>query len=170
MLRLYILRHAKASLATPGVRDFDRSLSNRGMEDARHVAEVMRAQGYVPQVIACSPSMRTRMTLDGVRPAFGGMEPQTVFDQSLYHGGFDDYLAAMTGFSRARSGMVIGHNPNCEIVASTLCGGGDTHAVKILKEKFPTGALAVFDMDIDEWSQIRPGCGDLADFVIPREL
>ncbi len=170
MLRLYILRHAKASLATPGMRDFDRSLSDRGVEDARHVAEVMRARGYVPQMIACSPSVRTRMTLDGVRPAFGASEPQTVFDQTLYHGGSDDYLAAMTGFDGATSGMIIGHNPNCEIVASTLCGGGERHAVKILKEKFPTGALAVFDMDLSGWGEVKPGCADLADFILPKEL
>jgi len=170
MLRLYILRHAKASLASPGMRDFDRTLSGRGMEDARHVAAIMREQGYVPQVIACSPSVRTRMTLDGVRVAFGDNKPETVFDPSLYHGGSEEYLAAMGGFDGATSGMIIGHNPYCEIVASTLCGGGDTHSVKILKQKFPTGALAVFDMDLDAWGEVKPGCADLADFIIPKEL
>jgi len=170
MLRLYILRHAKASHAAPGMRDFDRGLSERGMEDARHVAAIMREQGYVPQMIACSPAVRTRMTLDGVRAAFGAAEPETVFNASLYHGGSEDYLAAMNGFDGARSGMIIGHNPNCDIVASTLCGGGSTHAVKMLKQKFPTGALAVFDMALDDWRQVKPGCAVLADFIIPKEL
>jgi phosphohistidine phosphatase len=170
MLRLYILRHAKAALASPGMRDFDRGLSERGMEDAQHVAAVMRAQGFVPQAIACSPSVRTRMTLDGVREAFGPGQPQTVFEQALYHGGSDEYMDAIRGFDGATSGMIVGHNPNCEIVASTLCGGGATHAVKMLRQKFPTGALAVFDMDLADWSQVKPGCADLTDFVIPKEL
>lgn len=170
MLRLYILRHAKAALASPGMKDFDRELSNRGMDDAREMAKVMRARGYVPQRISCSPSRRTRMTLDGVKAAWGADGPDVEYDASLYHGDSDDYLNAIRGFDGAQSGMVIGHNPNCEIVASLLCGGGEARALEILNRKFPTGALAVFDLAIDDWARVKPGAGHLAAFYIPKEL
>ncbi len=170
MLRLYILRHAKAALASPGMKDFDRELSNRGMDDARQMAKVMRARGYAPQIIACSPSRRTRMTLEGIHSVVENAAHEVDFRQSLYHGDTDDYLTAIHAFDGAREGMVIGHNPNCEILASLLCASGEPDAIETMNRKFPTGALAVFNLAIDDWKQAKPGCGHLQAFVIPREL
>jgi phosphohistidine phosphatase len=152
------------------MKDFDRELSHRGIEDAKHIAKMMRARDFLPSRIACSPSRRTRMTLDGILPAWQGPEPEINFDASLYHGDSDDYLAAIRGFAGAASGMVIGHNPNCEIIASLLCGGGEPGAIATMNQKYPTGALAVFDLAIDDWSRVKPGSGHLAAFVIPKEL
>ncbi len=170
MLRLYILRHAKAAMAAPGMKDFDRELSSRGVDDALQMAKVMRARGYQPQIVACSPSRRTRMTLDGIQPALENVTPEVDFRQALYHGDTDDYLAAIHAFDGAKEGMVIGHNPNCEIIASLLCAGGEPEAIETMNRKFPTGALAVFDLAIDNWSQAKPGCGHLRAFIIPKEL
>jgi phosphohistidine phosphatase len=170
MLRLYILRHAKAALASPGMKDFDRELSSRGLADANQMAKVMKARGYHPQKICCSPSRRTRMTLDGLQNAWKKDEPEITFDASLYHGDSDDYIAAIRGFDGAHSGMVVGHNPNCEILASLLCGGGEAKALETLRRKFPTGALAVFDLAVEDWSRVKPGAGHLAAFYIPKEL
>ncbi|HBR82724.1 MAG TPA: histidine phosphatase family protein, partial [Erythrobacter sp.] len=38
------------------------------------------------------------------------------------------------------------------------------------KVKFPTAAYAVFELDIDDWSELRTGCGVLAHFARPRDL
>ncbi|HSO47380.1 MAG TPA: histidine phosphatase family protein [Rhizobiaceae bacterium] len=170
MLRLYILRHAKAAMAAPGMKDFDRELSARGVDDAQQMAKVMRAHGYGPQTIACSPSRRTLMTLEGIKPALENKPHAVDFPQALYHGDTDDYFAAIHAFNGAREGMVIGHNPNCEIVASLLCAGGEPDAIETMNRKFPTGALAVFDLAIDDWTQAKPGCGHLKAFIIPKEL
>jgi phosphohistidine phosphatase len=39
-----------------------------------------------------------------------------------------------------------------------------------IMEKFPTAALAVIDLDIDDWAAIRPGSGRLAYFITPRAI
>ena len=46
---------------------------------------------------------------------------------------------------------------------------GNTHALRNLGEKYPTGALAVFDID-GAWRELAPGTAHLAAFVTPREL
>ena len=38
------------------------------------------------------------------------------------------------------------------------------------KVKFPTAAYAVFELDIEDWSELRTGCGKLAHFARPRDL
>jgi phosphohistidine phosphatase len=39
-----------------------------------------------------------------------------------------------------------------------------------LHEKFPTGALAVIDFALDEWTKLHPRSGRLDRFVAPRQL
>ena len=38
------------------------------------------------------------------------------------------------------------------------------------KVKFPTAAFAVFELDIDDWADIKDGCGRLVHFARPRDL
>jgi hypothetical protein len=39
-----------------------------------------------------------------------------------------------------------------------------------LREKFPTGALATLDADVDSWTELRPGTAALVRLVVPRAL
>jgi len=51
-----------------------------------------------------------------------------------------------------------------------LAGSGAARPLATMKEKFPTGALAVFDVDVAEWAQTENGSGHLVDFLMPRDL
>jgi len=55
-------------------------------------------------------------------------------------------------------------------LASALAGNGDAGPLASMNEKFPTGALAVFDADLEAWKDLRPGCARLERFVRPRDL
>ena len=66
MSKLYLLRHAKAGWALPGMRDFDRPLDASGVADAETIGAVMRACDYVPDLTLCSNAKRARETLEGV--------------------------------------------------------------------------------------------------------
>ncbi len=66
MARLFLLRHAKAGWAQPGMRDFDRALEPSGAADAEAMGEAMRTHGYVPDLTLCSTAARARQTLEGV--------------------------------------------------------------------------------------------------------
>jgi phosphohistidine phosphatase len=46
---------------------------------------------------------------------------------------------------------------------------GDPDAIRRLGEKYPTGALAVVDLD-GVWRALAPGTGHLSAFVTPRSL
>jgi phosphohistidine phosphatase len=62
---LVILRHAKA--ANPqGVADPDRPLSQRGHADAAAAGVWLARRGLQPDLVVCSPALRTRQTWHGV--------------------------------------------------------------------------------------------------------
>ncbi len=66
--RLFVLRHAKSSWDDPGLDDRDRPLAPRGIRSTKLLAKHVRAQGIEPTQVLCSPSRRTRETLEGVAP------------------------------------------------------------------------------------------------------
>ena len=169
LLRLYILRHAKSSWATPGLKDFDRGLDERGTEDMPRIAEAMSRKNYLPPVVICSPALRTRMTLHGIMAAYEN-PPRVDYEETLYSDTPEAYWNAVRAVEEPVDVMIIGHNPMCEIMASEAAPRGDAQALALLRTKYPTGALAVIEFGEDNWSDVRPGRGRLLDFMIPREL
>ena len=57
--------------------------------------------------------------------------------------------------------MVVGHNSATETTASLLCHD------EVGIGSFPTGAIAVMDVDIADWTRLQPGSGRLVHFLRP---
>ena len=74
MRELILLRHAHAEPPRTGQADLDRPLSAEGLAEAEAVAAWMRDKSLVPDLALCSPSRRTRETLDVVTQAVGAVE------------------------------------------------------------------------------------------------
>ncbi len=64
MSRLFLFRHAKAAWAEPGMRDFDRKLSDDGIEEAKKMGIALHANALLPDHIICSSAVRARETFD----------------------------------------------------------------------------------------------------------
>jgi len=97
--------------------------------------------------------------------------------RDLYHAGAMDLLAA--ALEEAHRGdqarvMLVGHNPGMHELAIDLCADGEADAVVRLRAKFPTGALAEFDLPGHPGRGIHPGSrvpsGRLLRFVRPKDL
>lgn len=164
MTRLYLLRHARAGWAMPGVRDFDRALDEIGRTDAEAIGAAMAAQGYVPDLTLCSNARRARETLEGVS---GQTDVGRIlfFDQ-LYTEDATGYLSIIRDHGDFGSVLVIGHNPMMEDLATAIAGSGEPEAQEALASGFPTSGLAVirFERGLDE---IEPGTGYLEAFLTP---
>ena len=130
----------------------------------------MAHHALVPDLIVASPAVRVGETLEHVLPAF--KDPPTLRrDDRLYETGADRLLEVIKETPKsAHSLMLVGHNPGLAELASLLMASGDVEARQQLIEKFPTGALAVIDFPLDEWSKLHPKAGRLDRFVVPRAL
>lgn len=164
--RLVLMRHAKSDYPL-GVRDHDRPLSERGRSDAaaagRWLAEHASALLGAGSVVLVSSSVRTQQTWE---IAGASLHREASVERGLYEASDQDYVEVLReGLHGADSALVIGHNPSTESVARRLVTPADTDAYRALMVKFPTSAIAVIDVPDTE---LRPGTGRLAAFVIPR--
>ena len=172
MKRLYLLRHAKAVPAEPGLDDHARALTVRGMHDAGAMARSLRKNGFVPELMLISTSARTRQTADLI---LREIPAKTDYREALYLAEAGKILSFVQAVPQTISGvMVVGHNPGLEELATILAREPvrrkERERRDVLEEKFPTAALAVLDFKIEKWRDIRPEEGALADFVRPKDL
>ncbi|MBU0582576.1 MAG: histidine phosphatase family protein [Alphaproteobacteria bacterium] len=164
MSTLYLLRHAKAGWALPGVRDFDRPLDESGHVDAEATGSAMREHNYVPDITLCSNALRARETLKGI--AGSADTGRVLFFDRLYSDDAAGYLSLVREHANCGSVLVIGHNPMMEDLASALAGDGDEAARAVLSHGFPTSGLAVISFD-KGLAHAAPGTGFLEAFLTP---
>jgi phosphohistidine phosphatase len=134
----------------------------------------LREEAYVPDLVLCSDSARTRETLDLAMTELRA-KPRIKFRRELYLAE-PELILSVIRRAPAKCGvlMVVGHNPGLEQCALTLAS---TPLEKKLRkrydsmdEKFPTCALAVIDFEVAKWGDITPGRGELEAFLRPKDL
>jgi phosphohistidine phosphatase len=160
---LLLLRHAKSSWDDPSLADRDRPLAKRGRRAAEKVGEHLRAEGHRPGLVVCSPSRRTRETLELL--SLDG--PKVRLDDAVYEASEKELDTVVRGLPEpVETVLLIGHNPAIGDLGARLCGQDRTEAARRLREKFPTGALAVFETD-KTWRDLAPT--RLVSFRTPRD-
>jgi len=170
MLTLLLLRHAKSSWDDASLDDFDRPLAARGQAAAPRMGAYMAQQGLAPELILCSPAVRTRQTLELVLPHLAG-GPTVVYEDSLYLAASSVLLARLRKIEgNVRQVMIVGHDPGMHGLALELAGAGDPEALQALAGKFPTGGLAVIAFRARHWAKVAPGKGRLDLFMTPKML
>ena len=164
--RLILVRHAKSSWAVDGMDDHERPLNRRGRESAAAVGRWLKQQGYLPELALSSDSARTRETWALLVKELA-VRPQVDFRSELYLADPHTLLGAVQGAGAASTVLVLAHNPGIAAAATQLATTVPEHADF---GRYPTGATAVFKVDIDNWTSLAWHTADLLDFVIPREL
>lgn len=158
MRELILLRHAHAEPPLPGQADFDRPLSPEGLAEAEAVAAWLRDKALAPDRVLCSPSRRTRETLDAVTEAVGDLDKR--LEPSIYEA-MPGTLATLIDANRdAERLLVVGHNPGLERLVALLHSGqsGEYRGM-------PPAAVAVLALPGD--AVIEPGIATLSAFWWP---
>lgn len=145
-LRVFLVRHAHAAWALPGVRDFDRPLDERGREEAARLAATMTVNGFEPDLIYCSNARRCVETL-AILPARGGDGAGIVHSDALYASGCKAYLDVIASVRDQAIGsiMIVGHNPMIEETGHALFDHDSSVYEEALGAGFPTAGLLIVD-------------------------
>lgn len=146
MSRVLLLRHSKAVKGMPGMRDFDRPLDENGKTHATDVGKAIADAGLKPDLVLCSPALRTRETWDGVKSTLGEVGGVR-FLEALYGSDAGGYLAAIRAAGPVESVLLVGHNPMTAETAAMLAGSGDRQDLASMRSRFPTSSLAVIGFD-----------------------
>jgi phosphohistidine phosphatase len=164
MKTIFLMRHAKAEPGVPGQRDFDRSLSPRGQEDAQRMGRVLAKLGCAPDAIVASPAARAKQTAETAARAMG-FSGTIRLERTLYDAPGDVWLAALRTLPAAAGvALVVAHSPGIAQAAALLCGA--------LPDAFdvPTAGLIAFEDPIERWRDLDGGNASLRWFLRPRLL
>jgi phosphohistidine phosphatase len=168
--RLILLRHAKSAWDNQDVADFDRPLSNRGRKAAPIVGAYLARKRYAPELVLCSSARRASETLD-LTIAGWSKQPTVKKLKSLYLAMPREMLKRLQGADKDCAAiMLVGHNPGIADLANWLARDGDPAARAALARKFPTGAVAVIDFDVEDWREVDAETGRLVDFATPKQI
>jgi phosphohistidine phosphatase len=148
MRTLILMRHAKAEAKAPSGEDHDRSLTDRGLGDARLMGRVLAEAGLKPDVALVSSAARTRQTWGGLAESFPDAEAR--FDRKLYNASSQTirHLVELAE-EEAETIVLVGHNPGVPMAMLELIIEGAEPASVIEKARgsFPTASAVVFEFD-----------------------
>ncbi len=166
MKRLILLRHAQAVAKTK--TDRDRELSPTGRAQTERVATLLPRDGFRPAAALVSPSARTRETWDRARTGLGDVPVR--IEEPIYSGDAGDLVALVRQQPDAADPLIlVGHNPTIHELAAALLDGAAPGASPA-PDDFPTGAVAVLDLDVAHWSELRGGRATLVSFTAPDAI
>jgi len=162
--QLIIMRHATAN---PGDgRDHARTLTGKGLDEARRVGLALRARGSIPDRILCSSAIRCRETLQALSAGLG----TTVvvdFEDNLYNASPESLLHSLAGVVDERRVLILAHNPGVHILALDLARR-DEASVTRLRSGFAPASIACFEIS-GPWSLLSSASARLTRFERPPE-
>lgn len=158
MRELILLRHAHAEPASAGQADLDRPLSAEGLAEAEAAGRWLGQQKLIPDCVLCSPSRRTRETLEAVLAAIGYVDQR--IEPSIYEATPGTLIALADAHRDVGRLMLVGHNPGFEQLAALMHSGqsGDYRGM-------PPGGIAVLHVPAD--AALEPGVARLDAFWWP---
>lgn len=159
--RLILTRHAKSAWDDPAIDDHERPLNDRGRRSATVLGDWLASRGYDPEEVLCSTARRTQETWEGVKSAVLETRPVLRPERGLYQASADQMLDVLKT-ATLNTVMMIGHNPGIGNLAAMLPARPPLDPDF---RRYPTAATLVIDFAADSWADIRPGEGDVRDFV-----
>jgi len=149
VIRLLLLRHAKAVPAAEAPTDASRPLAPRGERDARLIGERLRERGTRLASIVTSPAARALQTAEIVAAAHDYPRERIVVDDRLYLAGPVEILAVIAAFDpTVTCVLVVGHNPGLsELAADLVPDLGDAD--------LPTCGLVALDAASRDWANLQ---------------
>jgi phosphohistidine phosphatase len=159
---LILLRHGKSDWQADYGDDRSRPLAQRGRKAAKRMGRFLSRAGQLPDAAITSPAVRAddtlRLAMEG-----GGWTCPVRMAPALYGGGVPGLFGEVRKEPATTDVLLaVGHEPTWSEAVAALIGGGEI--------RFPTGALARVDLDVDEWDEIGPGAGVLGWIIGPRLL
>lgn len=157
--QIILLRHAHAE---PPARDQDdeaRPLTDGGQREAAAAAAWLVEHALKPDVVLCSPALRTRGTASVVAAALGA-EAGLRIDERIYEATPATLIGILDEYADADSLLLVGHNPGLETLVALLTDGTSDSG-----RGMPPGSIAWLHLDHD--AALEPGAASLRHFWWP---
>ena len=163
MKTVIIFRHGSANSSTGYERDYDRTLTPRGIKNVEKMGRYLSGKNMKPDLVLSSSAIRAKKTAEVAHTA-GNWKSKFFLEPKIY--GRNPYFLLdliKKQDNNYDSICLVGHEPNFS-----------SFITKAINESayinFPTAAMAKIDFDVKEWTRIDFGIGTLDWLTHPKEL
>ncbi len=115
MLELYIMRHGESGFER-GQKDFDRTLTSKGVSDVQKMSENVLKEVNLDFVL-CSAAQRTKETLNHLNVS----NSKVLFEEAIYEASLETILHYINRL-KGKKVLYIGHNPGVTLLVQYLSG------------------------------------------------
>tara|TARA_Y100001970_G_C14031724_1_gene748992 strand:+ start:315 stop:809 length:495 start_codon:yes stop_codon:yes gene_type:complete len=162
MKSIILFRHGDADISFDYKNDHERPLVKKGIEDAKMMGQYLSRRGQLPDLVISSTAVRAKTTIDHAMNA-GKWFSKLILEAGIY-GGSPSYLLRLlhNQDNNILSICLVGHEPNFSNFISQ-----STESEHI---RFPTASMAKVTYDINNWSEVTMGFGNLDWIVNPQNI
>lgn len=143
---LVLIRHAKSSWANPLQSDFERTLNERGNDDASEMGNRLKKADIVPGLIISSSAVRTRQTAGHIAAAVGYDAAGIQWEDKLYHcipAVFEEVIYEID--DKIDTVFIVAHNPGITDFANQL-------SKDFYTGNMPTCSVVAAHIEADHWN------------------
>lgn len=163
MRNLYLIRHAKSSWDTPGLRDFNRPLNERGLHEAPQMAKLLVKQGVRPDLLVSSPAKRALSTALFFAESFGVPDESVVREPDIYEASVRDILRIVSALpDSVHTVLLFGHNNTLTDVANLF--------TEDFIENVPTCGIVRIESSATTWREFYEGNSEVKTCFFPKEV
>jgi len=160
MKTLILCRHAKADYPN-GVSEIDRPLKDRGIKDANKQGELLKNQGFIPDLIISSPAERAFTTAEIIAEQIG-YENEIRIESTIYYKGEEALIELIQGLPKElETVMIFGHNPTMSETVRQLTRMNSYFDM-------PTCAMVCMENSLNDWAIFGKMGTRLRWMLIPR--
>jgi phosphohistidine phosphatase len=166
---IIFLRHAKSNLAFD-YEDKDRVLTSRGIEDSKIIGKHLSNLNLQLDYVICSTAKRTVQTSEIIFESLKS-EPELYLTDDLYQASFKGIINIIKKTpENYKNIMIVGHNPGMQNITTYLtCPSNKKPYLKLI-QSYPTGAIAIINFDISNWTKLEYQIGNLMEFTTPKMI
>lgn len=166
MKTLYLLRHAKSSWKKEVESDRDRPLKKKGKLQADAVSDHLASLLPPPQLVLCSPAVRTRETLAYFLELWPMKSKAVSYPDELYLAEVQSLKEQILQIpDDVDLAMVVGHNPGLTDLVHDWNESKGSY-IKSMR----TCSFVQMDFETDSWSGIPDARGELKLDLRPKDL
>ena len=157
MKKLYILAHPQKD-ENSLEDDFFIPLTQQGMDEAQSLANKLKEQQVVLDLIVSSPSLRTETTSMIISQKLD-LKKKILYHEVLYQGFLDELIEEISfTFYSVESLLIVGHIPLLSNLANHFVGK---------KEKLKPGEILEIEFQTNNWVDVSPQNAKLVQTITP---
>ncbi len=162
MKQLIILRHGKAEQGRLTMDDYERALTERGINNAGGMGAFILQKVGTPDLVLSSSATRAYQTAQLAAEKMNYPEKEIQTDRDLYFASANRLYNAILGLpNEVNSCLFVGHNPGLTELINDL---------GVNLDNLPTASAICFEFQVERWREITPRHANFKWIKLAREL